>query len=621
MLLRIREKSKGIFAYLLVGLIAIAFSLWGVDSLFTAMHGDPNEIAKVNSSSISQVSVDRLAQRQFQQLLANEQVNPEQIDLDMLRQFALNSLIQEELLSQLAQKNNMTIADRQVERQLVRMQVFQDEQGRFAQENFTQILRQEGISPFEFRQQLKQDLLNQQLLGSLQQSEFVLTKELEDFQVLAGQERSYSYKVFSAQDFMDQVTPTVEEIDDFYQRNSMSFQQAEQLKVDYTLFDPSSLLAGLEPSAEELEAEYANYVKQLESQAKNYSAAHLMLEFSNAKEKQAAQEKLEALRAEILAGASFAELAKKHSQDISTANLGGELGAILPGSFDANFEAALYQLENTGDVSQPVETNYGFHLIQLTAKEEAEIPSLQEVESQLKEQLVAQPWKEAVEAKLEELTNLSFSSSDLAELAQATGLEVNTSPWLNKTALADFWQEAAVSQAIFSKDLIQDNWLTEPLPLANGSYLIAQRNAYQEPRQLELEEVKQEVIQALSLELAAKLAKAAANDELAKITSNASNEETFKDWEVVKQVGRNTNQVASLINNQAFKLSLNQPLQLVNLTSQEVALIKLIEVNPGKPVTEAEQQQLTLGLTSDQANRMQQKFMTSLQEQAKIILR
>lgn len=617
MLLKIREKSKGLFAYFLVGLIALAFSLWGVDSLFTAMHGDPNEVAQVNGSSLSQISVDKLAQRQFQQLLANEKLNPEQINLDLLRQFALNSLIQEELLKQVASKNNMTLANKQLERQLVRMQVFQDEEGRFAQENFTQVLRQQGLSPNEFRQQLKQDLINDQLLGSLQLSEFVLPKELEEFQLLAGQQRSYQYKVFSAQDFLSQVKPSPAELEDYYQQNLFQFQQAEQLKVNYTLFNPESLLANLQPSQEELEAEYQAHLKQLASQAKNFSAAHIMLEFTNAKEKQAAKEQLENIKAQIEAGASFASQAQEFSQDLATANLGGQLGVILPGSFDASFEAALYQLENLGQLSPVVETNYGLHLIQLTAKEETPLPSFAEVKQQLTQQLVAQPWKEALDAKLEELTNLSFTSANLAEFTQATGLELNTSPWLSKGQLTGFWQEAAVSQALFSKDLIEDNWLTEPLLLEDGTYLIAQKEAYQEARQLEQTEVTDQLVSAVSRQLAAKLATGVAEEELAQAKVNPA---VTANWEEVKQTHRNTNSVTALVNQQAFKLNLQNPLQLVQLTSQEVALFNLIEITPGKVSSEGNQQ-LQQGLANEQAQRMQQNFIAHLQENAKIILR
>ena len=191
MLVKIRERSKGIVAYFLVGLIAIAFSLWGMDSLFTAMRGDPNELAKVNNESISQFQVDQVAQQQMRQLQQQGQIDLEQVDMNLLRQYALNQLIQEQLLQQQAKHLNMQISDRQLERQLVRMSAFQDQEGRFQQDTFIQLLSQEGLTPQRFRSQLRHDLLNQQLLGGLADTEFMLPNEINQFQVLVGQKRDY----------------------------------------------------------------------------------------------------------------------------------------------------------------------------------------------------------------------------------------------------------------------------------------------------------------------------------------------------------------------------------------------------------------------------------------------
>lgn len=623
MLLKIRDKSKGFFAYLIVGLIVIAFSMWGVDSLFSAMYGDPNEAAKVNGTSLSQFDVDRLAQRQMQQLLQNEQLDPEQINLDFLRQFALSALIQEELLKQLASDNKMTIAERQLERQLVRMQVFQDAEGRFVQENFTQVLRQQGLSPQAFRNQLKQDLLNQQILGGLAASEFTLPQEVDEFQRLVGQKRSYSYKLFAAEDFLAGTEPSQEQLEDYYQANSFLYQRPEQVKVDYVLFNPDTLLDQLEPSASELEAEYLAYTQQLKNQAASYSAAHILLEFSNAEEKQAAKEKLEQIKQEVEAGASFAAKAQEFSADFATAATGGELGQILAGSFNPEFEQALFSLEEVNQLSEPIETSYGLHLIQLTDKQAAIIPSLEEVKAELTQKLVAQPWREAVEAKLEELTNLSFSAGDLQELAEQTGLQLTTSDWLVRNQLNDFWQEAAVAQAVFNKDLLEDGWLTEPLALSNGQYLIAQKNTYQQQKQLELADVTEEVSQAVKLELAAQLAEEAAKEELAAAEADEQRVATWEKVELAQRGGNfSINNFNPAVNAQAFKLHLNQSLQQVKISPTHLAVIKLDELVDGELDDDPEHlSQLNEGLAASTANRLQEHFIQQLQNQAKIVLR
>ncbi|WP_404418363.1 SurA N-terminal domain-containing protein [Marinospirillum sp.] len=620
MLVKIREKSKGIVAYFIVGLIALAFSMWGMDSLFTALRGDPNELAKVNGESISQMQVDRYAQQQMRQLMQSGQVDPDQIDMNQLRQFALSQLVQEELLRQEAKNLNMRIPDGLIEREMVQFDAFMGEDGRFDREIFTQRLRQQGMSATDFRSQLREDLLNQQLLGGLAASEFVLTPELEEFQQLVGQQRDYRYVKINAGDYRDQVEISPADIETFYEQESERFMTPERVRVDYLIFDPSELAETLEVTEEELQEEYQRFVETQEGES-NYSAAHILLTFDNAAEEQQARETLQEARQEILDGASFAELARELSEDAATARRGGDLGAIQQGSLDSAFEEALFALDEVGDLSGVVETDFGLHLIQLTDLEEAEVAAYEEVKEELRERLLAQPLRAATSDMLEQLNNLSFSSDDLSQVASATELEMQTSDWLNAGDLEGFWAEPEVSAELFSEDIIEDDWITEPLRLEDGRYLVLAKNEYQPRQPQPLEEVTAEVRNELAAQEARQLAQEEANrlqEELLEGT------ELDADWENVEGVSRNQRSVDSAINQAAFALNLEaEPaVRTVTLRSGDVALVQLLAIEPGE-VSESEDEirQLSRMLKEDRGNRLQSEFVNHLEQQAEIDMR
>jgi len=619
MLVKIRERSKGIVAYFLVGLIAIAFSLWGMDSLFTAMRGDPNEVAKVNNESISQFQVDQVAQQQMRQLLQQGQIDADQIDMNLLRQFALNQIIQEQLIQQKTQQLNMQISKRQLERQLVRISSFQDENGRFQQEKFTQLLAQQGLSTNAFRTQLKQDLLAQQLLGGLADSEFILPNEVNEFQVLVGQKRDYRYKLISAKDYLSQVKVTAEEIENFYQQHAQNFQTPEQLRVNYLIFDPKALAGQFTVSEEELKAEYKRYVDNLQNQQSAYSAAHILLTYSDDEEKQQAIERLEKTKQEIQAGADFASKAAEMSEDIATAKQGGKLGPIQAGSLDNSFEQALFALEQPGDLSEIVETEFGLHLIQLTDKEHPEIPAFENLREELTQRVIAQPLRNATSEKLEQLTNLSFSSDNLKDVAEAVELEIQQSDWLIRDQLEGVWAESTVSKAIFADDLIKDGWLTQPLRLADGRYLVAGRETYQPQQQQPLDDVIEQVTAELKQQKATELASKHAQQELEKLRVK---EAVAGEWQLVKSAVRNDPAIPRDVNLAAFRLNQANPVSSVRLLNGDSVIIELQEITEGEiSSNEADVAQLSLALQQDQSYRMQSSFVKQLERNAKIILR
>ncbi|WP_114416373.1 SurA N-terminal domain-containing protein [Marinospirillum perlucidum] len=615
MLLKIREKSKGIIAYFIVGLIALAFSLWGMDSLFTALRGDPNEVATVNGESISQVQVDRYAQQQMNRLLQSGQFSPEQLDMNQMRQLALTQLLQEELLRQEAQDLSLRIPERQLEREMVAFDAFHNEQGRFDRELFIERLERQGMTPADFRASLREDLLNQQLLQGLSATEFVLDGEVEEFQRLAGQQRDYRYRVLHPDALESQVDVSEEEVSAYYEAHQDEFMSPEQVQVDYLLFDPASLKSTIEITQAQLEEEYRRFAEDQEGRA---SAGHILLTFENEDEKQQAIETLTDARQSIQEGADFGELARELSDDSGSARQGGELGIIEAGSLDPAFEEALFALEEVGDVSEIVETDYGLHLIQLQGREEVDVPEFEAVEDDLRERLMDQPLRAATSDKLEELSNLSFSSDTLEEVAEAADLPMQTSDWLAKGQLDGFWAQQQVKEALFSAEIIEDGWITEPLRLDDGRYLLLAKEAHQ-PRQVRsLDVVADEVREALVFAQA----QALAQEEAESIqTQLQAGQEVDVDWTLIEGANRNSRSANPLINRTAFRLNLDEEpaTRVVTLPTGAVAVVELLAIDAGEISENQEEiERLRELMSNDRGARLQSQFVQQLQEEAEI---
>ena len=621
MLLKIREKSRGIVAYFIVGLIAIAFSLWGMDSLFTAWRGDPNEAVQVNGETITHQQIDRRVQQQMRQLLQSGQIDPDQLDTDLLRQIVTSQLVQQELLRQETERLKLRVSDRQVEREMVRIDAFRGQDGRFNQETFTQLLRQEGLSPAAFRAQLREDILVQQLLSGLYASEFVTPAELAEFQRIAGEKRDYRYLLIRQADFMDEVNLSEADIEAFYTENARAFMAPRRVQLDYLMFDPDSLMQDMSVSEEEIQQEYQRYIAGLEQQGR-YRAAHILLSYDSAAEQAEAQAQLEGVREEVLQGADFAELAADLSEDTATARRGGDLGWIEPGSLDPAFESALFALTEAGQVSPVVATDFGLHLIYLADKQAADIPALDEVRDGMRERLLAQPMREAVSEKLELLRNLSFSADRLDEVAQQTGLERAQTDWLYDGQLPGFWRQDRVRQAIFSQEVLEDGWVSEPVRLEDGRYVLIQKAAFEPAQQRPLAEVRDEVIEELTFFEAQRLAEAAVLDLQTRLVEGESLE--HQSWVLREGVSRTNRSDDRQILSAAFALTEQaQPaVRLVNLPSGDVALVQLLSMTEGEVSSDPEElTELRQMLQGDKGYRLQTQFVHHLEQQAEIKVR
>ncbi|OPX55210.1 peptidyl-prolyl cis-trans isomerase D [Oceanospirillum multiglobuliferum] len=451
MLQNIRDKSSGWVAKIIVGFIVITFAMFGVDAIVGAFTSGGDEVATVNDKKISRYELEVAAQRQVRQILAQmgPDADPASLNENQIRQRALQGLIDREAALQAARNAGLGVSDLQIDRIIISTPEFKGADGKFNADQFNSTLRNVGLTPLQFREELKKDVLINQYQSGLGLSTLTADKYVEQVIKLDSQTRDISYVTLN----VDAVTVppvTEEDVTAYYEQNREAYQLPERVRLNYIALSQDDIAAKIEVSQSDIESAYQAYMKTAQNQT-DYFASHILLETDGRTEDEAIAQ-LQQIRNRVLAGESFSEVAKEVSEDVGSASIGGELGMIEAGSFDQTFETALFALSE-GGISEPIVTEFGVHLIRLDRKTAAEITPIAEMRDSLVEQLKASKAAKQYLALTEELANAAFASDDLATPAKELGLSVQETTLFSSNGGEGIAANAKVIRAAFSDEL------------------------------------------------------------------------------------------------------------------------------------------------------------------------
>jgi Parvulin-like peptidyl-prolyl isomerase len=262
------------------------------------------------------------------------------------------------------------------------------------------------------------------LRGAVEASTLVFPSELERLAALQAQTRSGTLAVIKTDQYARQIEVSDTDIETFYTENQNTFLSEEQVELEYVMLDADHFADRVEITDADLQQAYDAEVAAAEN-AQERRARHILINTADD-----ALERIEALRAEIINGRDFAEVAREHSDDIASRDLGGDLGFIPAGSFVPEFEAALNELPiNT--LSDPVETPFGYHLIEVLETRSQPIDSFAERSNDLRTELEAREAERLLRDAIEEFSNIAFSGT-LEELRSIYGVTIETSPALTR---------------------------------------------------------------------------------------------------------------------------------------------------------------------------------------------
>ncbi|HEY0720229.1 MAG TPA: SurA N-terminal domain-containing protein [Gammaproteobacteria bacterium] len=556
----IRSKAQGWFAWIIVGAIIATFALFGIEQYIRS--GSKSNVATVNGEEISQARLQEAyqAQRQRLQQMFGENFNPEMFPEARMKEQILDELIKQELLIQAAADNGLRIGDEQLAGMIREVPQFQRD-GKFSQAAYEQAVRSLGQSVAFFEERARRELLAQQLQAAVMGSEFATAGEELGLMQLRKQTRDVGFMALPASNYEKDVTVSEDEIGRYYQENASRYVVPEQIAVDYIELNAQTMATGITVSEQEIAERY-------ESQKINYrtpderKARHILIRVAkDADEKSVAEakNKIEALAQRIAKGESFAEVAKANSQDPGSAQQGGDLGFFGRGVMDPAFESAVFALKK-GEISQPVRSAFGFHLIQLDDIRGGDTKPLSEVHNQI----AAEIRQEQAEQKFFELAgklgNIVYEHPDtLEEASNQLGLPLQQSPVFARSGGPGIAANPKVVTAAFSDKVLKDGENSEVIEVNDKHLVVVHLREHTPEKSRALEEVKAEITAQLKKNKAKVRAEEVADTLLSRLGQGEDPQVLAKEagveWRRVEHVTRDGAEVPPAVVAQVFRMA------------------------------------------------------------------
>jgi peptidyl-prolyl cis-trans isomerase D len=460
MLAKIREKTQGVIATFILALIAIPFALWGINSYFDA--GPRVTVAEVNGTEISQNDYRRALEP------LRGQLPPQTVESAAFKKQLVESLVEQTLLVQDALDQGYRVSNARLAN-LIREQEYFRRDGQFDPERYLALLRNEGLTAREFEERLRDQNLTGQVRAGFASSGIVTAEEVDALVRLLRQERDISYAVVRPEDYRARVTVTPEEIQAYYDKNTALGRSPEQVRIAYLMLSAEDLAKRYEPTKAEIEKAYEENASRFVKPPKR-RASHILVEVKGAGEPavQQALARAQELEKQLRAGADFAALARKSSDDKESAARGGDLGEIRPGVLPAEIDAALVGLK-AGQVSAPVRSSYGYHLVKLNSLSPEVRRPLAEVRNELVRDIRARKGEEKYYELSEKFRDIVYAQPESLEpAAKALGLEIRQSDWFTRSGGRDM-KDPRLIEAAFQPDVLARTRNSDAIELSHQS--------------------------------------------------------------------------------------------------------------------------------------------------------
>lgn len=617
MLQNIRDNSQGWIAKTIIGVIIVLMALTGFDAIMNVA-SNRNEAAEVNGEPIALGELSRavdMQRRQLQQRFGG-QFDASLLDEKLLRSSALDALIERKLLLQGAAQAGFGFSQPALDQLILLTPEFQQD-GKFSAERFDQVIRQMGYDRLQFRQLLEQEMLIGQLQAGLAGSGFVTEEEVRAFAALERQTRDFASLTLQADSAA--VSISDEQLKAYYDEHASEFMTAEQVRIEYVELKKERFFDQVEVSAEELQAEYEKEIANLGEQRK---ASHILLETGDALNDEQARAKLEELRQRILAGEDFAALAKEFSNDPGSAAAGGDLGYAGQGVYDAAFEEALFALQ-VGQVSAPVKSEFGWHLIRLDDIQAAEVPSLDSLKPQLERELKTQKVEQRFVEVTKELEDAAFESADLQQPAQELGLEVREAAPFGREGGEGIAANRQVVQAAFSTEVLTEGANSAALELDPDTVVVLRVKEHRKPEQQPLEQLADTLRDKLRREQAAEQARQRGEALLAELREGKA-PSVAGEWQSRAATGRDQEGVDPQLLEALFRMpkpaSAEQPsFAGLSLANGDYVVLRLQGVGSAGAELGAEELAMYRRFLASRSGQQDfQAFQRQLREQAEI---
>lgn len=529
MLQNIRDNSQGWIAKTIIGVIMVLLALTGFDAIFRAT-SNSDKAAEVNGEKITQNEVAQAAElqvRQLRQKLGSD-FDASMLNEKMMRESALKNLIDRQLLLQGAHDAGFAFSQASLDQLILQTPDFQVA-GKFSPERFDQVIRQMNYSRLQFRQMLETEMLVAQLRAGLSGSGFVTDAEVQAFARLEKQTRDFASVTLKADTKSVQISE--DELKAYFDAHADQYMTPEQVVIEYVELKKDAFFDQVSVSDADLQDLYHKQIANLTEQR---HAAHILIEADPKAGEDQAKAKADDIRKRLEKGEDFAALAKEFSADPGSASQGGDLGFAGPGVYDPAFEKALYALKQ-GEISEPVKTQYGWHVIKLLGVQAPEIPSFDSSKESLIRELKTQRVEQLFVEATKKLEDMSFEASDLAQPAQELGLKVQTSKPFGREGGEGVSANRQILQAAFSPEILDDGANSGALELDPDTVVVLRAKEHLKPKPQTFQDVSAGIREELTKERATEATKMAGEQLVAQLKKG---EQARKDWNVTEAATR-----------------------------------------------------------------------------------
>ena len=509
--------NKKIVQILLAVFLIIPFAFFGVDRFFGAASGS-DAVATVGHQRIGELEYNDALRRQtdlYRQQFG-PQFDPSLMDNPEIRRSILDRLIADKLVTAATDREGLRYTDAQLSKRILTEPGFQVD-GKFNKERYDLIAKSMGLTPVGLDERLRRDLSETQFRDSIVNTTFVPKTTVDNFIRLSQETREVSVVNFTPDQYMAKVTVKPEDVKAYYDAHHPEFTTPEQVRVEYVELSLDALAAKTPVNPDDVKKVYEEQVNAGKlGQKEERRASHILITVpADAKDdvRKAAEAKADAIAAQVKKNpASFADVAKKESQDPGSAAQGGDLGFFSRGAMVKPFEDAVFDPKvKKGEIIGPVKSEFGYHIIRLTDVKEAKNKSLAdatpEIEATLKKQAAARTFTDAAE----QFSNLVYEqSTSLKPVADKLGLTIQQSPWIRKGASpVPALGNPKMQAEIFSDATIKNKRNTSAIEVAPNDLVSARLLEYKPAELRPFDSTKALIEAKLKREAATKLA----NDE------------------------------------------------------------------------------------------------------------
>ncbi len=507
----------------ILALITLPFAFFGVDYYFR-QSGGSGTIATVGDSKVTQAEFDealREQQDRMRQTLGRN-YDPSLFDTPEARYALVDQLVNQRLLENRARADRLRVTDPQLYEFIAQLQPFQVD-GKFSPERYRQLLQAQGMSPPQFEQRVRGELILAPLQEPLVNGNIVARTSTERYLSLLEQQREVAIATIDTEPYMKSVKVDDAQVKAYYEQNPTAFQTPEQAKVEYVMLTLDALAPRIKVDPAEVKAAYDANARQYAT-SEERQAAHILIAVKpDAKDddKAAAKKKAEALLAQAKANpAKFAELAKANSQDPGSAQQGGDLGSFGRGSMVKAFEDAVFAAK-AGDIVGPVETDFGYHIIKVTGVTPSRVQSFDDVKGQIEADVKRQKAAQTLASDAEKFQNLVYEQAESLEpVAKALGLKVETTPLTGRPQIqAIGLGNPKFVQALFSPESVQTKRNSEAIEVAPNVLIAGRIVEYKPAAPRPLADVAGDIRRQLMQKAASELAQKAGAEKLSLLQS------------------------------------------------------------------------------------------------------